>query len=156
MVAQLGPVLAPRMASLEFDEAPVGPVFVPLEQDEAEALAWRLLATLAGACSAGEILTISLSGVGGMARLDCGLPVQLIAEDDIFSAHTRPATGGISAGLFGAGFSLRLARAEARGAQGDLSHDEDRVRLTLPLLTRSGGLPSEEAVRWDKKGLAQS
>ncbi len=156
MIDQLGQVLAPRMATLELEESGDGPVLVALEQDEAEALAWRLLATLAGACSAGEVLLISLGATKGTATLDCGIPAQLIAEDDIFSARAKPATGGLSAGLFGAGFSLRLARAEAHAAGGELEQVEDRVRLSLPLLTASGGLPSDEPARRSKKGLAQS
>ena len=155
MIDQLGQVLAPRMATLEMDEAHDRPILVALEQDEAEALAWRLLATLAGACSAGEVLLISLGTEKGTALLDCGIPAQLIAEDDIFSARTKPATGGLSAGLFGAGFSLRLARAEARAAGGMLEQVEDRARLSLPLLTASDGLPSEEPATRSKKGLAQ-
>ena len=156
MVEQLAQVLAPRMATLELEAPSHGPVLVSLEQGEAEALAWRLLATLAGACSAGEVLTISIALDGDQAVLDCGLPGQLIAEDDIFSARTRPATGGLSAGLFGAGFSLRLARAEAQAAGGKLVHEEDRVRLSLPHLTALDGLPSDEPVTRSRKGLAQS
>lgn len=155
MVAQLGQVLAPRMATIELDEGPNGSILVALDQSETEALVWRILATLAGACSAGEVLLVALAAKDGQAVFDCGIPAQLIAEDDIFSARTKPATGGLSAGLFGAGFSLRLARAEAHAAGGELNQDEDRVRLTLPLLTLSGSLPSEEPAAQDKKGLTQ-
>jgi hypothetical protein len=41
----------------------------------------------------------------------------------------------VSAGVFGAGFALRLARAEARAAGGDLLREGDALVLTLPRLT---------------------
>lgn len=152
MVAQLEQVLAPRMATLDLESGADGPLLVALEQEEAEALAWRLLATLAGACSAGEVLLIGLAGEKGSAKLDCGLPAQLIAEDDIFSARVQPASGGLSSGLFGAGFSLRLARAEARAAGGDLVQEEDRVRLTLPLLAAHQNEADDAKITKDKVG----
>jgi hypothetical protein len=40
--------------------------------------------------------------------------------------------------MFGAGFTLRLARAEAEAAGGSLERRDDRVRLTVPALTDSG------------------
>jgi hypothetical protein len=37
--------------------------------------------------------------------------------------------------MFGAGFALRLARAEARAAGGDLIREAEALILTLPCLT---------------------
>jgi hypothetical protein len=41
--------------------------------------------------------------------------------------------------VFGIGFALRLARAEAQAAGGDLVRKGDRLKLTLPGLTGSPG-----------------
>ena len=76
--------------------------------------------------------------------LDCELPAQIVSEEDVFAAQVKSTKSGISAGLFGAGFSFRLARAEARALGGNLVHDEDRIILTLPLLTVSEPLPSPD------------
>ena len=77
-----------------------------------------------------------------MARLICALPARLTAEDNLFAATTRSAESAINAGLFGTGFALRLARAEARAAGGTLRRDGATLVLTLPLLTEISALPS--------------
>ena len=59
-----------------------------------------------------------------------------------FAAEAKPVGAAVQAGLFGAGFALRLARAEARAAGGGLDVGEEAVTLTLPLLTGEGALPS--------------
>ena len=64
--------------------------------------------------------------------------------ENIFAAETRPSGGALSAGIFGAGFSLRLARAEARVAGGDLTRIGDRLVLSLPLLAMQDSLPNPE------------
>ncbi len=144
MIAQLEPVLEPRLAGFEFERPRglSGPI--ALEQEDAEALAWRLLATLAGGCAAGEIIECDIAAEDGLVHLTCALPAQLLAEDDVFAADVRP-LGQVNAGLFGAGFSLRLARAEARASGGGLSHEDENLILTLPLLTRSAALPSQSS-----------
>jgi hypothetical protein len=109
---------------------------------ESEALAWRLLATLAGAIGAGENIQIELAEQDRAVRLCSELPASLSSETDIFAASARPAAGIVSAGMFGAGFSLRLARAEARAAGGDLTRVDDWLLLTLPLLTEIEAEPS--------------
>jgi two-component system OmpR family sensor kinase len=75
-------------------------------------------------------------------RLDAGLPAQLASrtEEEIFRAAAGSVPQVVSAGVFGVGFALRLARAEARAAGGDLLRKADRLRLTLPGLTAT--LPS--------------
>ncbi len=136
---QLEQVLHPRMAGIAFDTDDT-PYIVALDTDPVESLLWRLLATLGGGCSAGEMLEATISdtgggGAGAMAQLICDLPAQLLAEDDIFTAEVKPVGTAINAGLFGAGFALRLARAEARAAGGDLVRDDETIVLSLPLLT---------------------
>jgi signal transduction histidine kinase len=118
-----------------------GPLTVGIAQAEGERLAWRLLATLAGASAPGEILKLRARRRGGEARLSVDLPASLAEreDDEVFHASAvpgiRPATPvqSLSAGMFGAGFSLRLARAEAIAASGSLERRGERLRLSLPL-----------------------
>lgn len=136
LASQLGEVLRGRNA--RFVTAIQGPSPVPLAAQEVEALAWRLLATITGSAGAGESLPLELADEGGSVRLVIGLPASLAALDDIFGADARSNNGALSAGMFGAGFALRLARAEARAAGGDLVADESTLLLTLPRLTVAG------------------
>lgn len=132
---QLAQVLATRLAGLDFSGGDWTPQIIAIDTETAEALIWRLLATLGGACAAGEMLNGSVVGDGDFAKLEVELPAQLLTEDDIFQAEARPQSTAINAGLFGAGFALRLARAEARSAGGDLIRDDEALILTLPLLS---------------------
>lgn len=140
-IAQLQSVLSPRVARLVLEgeerEAPIG-----LDKNEAEMLAWRLLATIAAATGAGEQVTLRLSKEDEQVELAAQLPTALRAIEDIFAADTRVGGGALSAGVFGAGFSLRLARAEARAAGGELVRIDDLLVLSLPLLTPAEALPS--------------
>ncbi|MGB3472929.1 MAG: histidine kinase dimerization/phospho-acceptor domain-containing protein [Erythrobacter sp.] len=133
-VRQLAHVLSPRMAGLEIDIRADIPVRVNLDPEEAELLLWRLLATLGGGCGAGETIEAVLEASGDAAILTVELPRQLLEEDDIFTAEAKPIGTAINAGVFGAGFSLRLARAEARMAGGGLEHEQDTIILRMPLL----------------------
>ena len=56
-------------------------------------------------------------------------------DDDPFASTAPAQPRAISAGMFGTGFALRLARAEAVAAGGSLERRDDRLRLTLPVLT---------------------
>ena len=147
MVAQLASVLAPRLAGIELEVAESEPLTAHLDADEAEALIWRILATCGGGCASGEVLSCSITRERGMVRMTCEIPAQLLSEDDIFAADAKPIAGNINAGVFGAGFALRLARAEARAAGGGLTHDGERVTLLLPLLTEADALPSHNVAR---------
>ncbi|MBX7540916.1 sensor histidine kinase [Qipengyuania sphaerica] len=142
-VQQLQTVLSPRVARFDAD---LGDARAPIaiDRSEAEMLAWRLLATLAGATGAGEAIGIRLDTESEQIEFAVKLPATLRGAEDIFSVETRPSTGALSAGIFGAGFSLRLARAEARAAGGDLARDGDRLVLSLPLLAAAGTVPSPE------------
>ena len=142
-IMQLQTVLSPRVARFE---ANLGDARAPLALDpsEAEMLGWRLLATLAGTTGAGETVSLALDTTGDQIEFAATLPATLREAEDIFSVETRPSTGAVSAGIFGAGFSLRLARAEARGAGGDLMRDGDRLVLSLPLLTAADAIPAPE------------
>ncbi|WP_341711721.1 histidine kinase dimerization/phospho-acceptor domain-containing protein [Erythrobacter sp.] len=140
-VKQLQSVLSPRVARFEADLGD-NDALLPLARSEAEMLAWRVLATLAGATGAGEVIPLDLRSEGSQVALRAQLPTQLASAEDVFSSEARSGGSTISSGIFGAGFSLRLARAEARAAGGDLRRDGGWLVLSLPLLTPVDALPS--------------
>lgn len=147
--AQLAPVLELRGAGLMLEFPPTTALLIAIDADDAEALIWRLLASLGAACGAAEQITIRLDPLIGsqaaMARLTCALPAGLAAQDNLFAAAAaRVSDNAINPGLFGTGFALRLARAEARAAGGTLQREGDLLALTLPLLTDYPVLPSAE------------
>lgn len=131
---QLQTVLSPRVARLATDWA-LAHAVVEIAVQEAELLSWRVLATIASATGAGETVRISLTTQDGAMCLCCALPQTLATAKDIFSTETRPVGGALSPGIFGAGFALRLARAEARTIGGDLYREEDDLLLSLPILS---------------------
>lgn len=142
---QLQTVLSPRVARLATDWS-LARAVVAIAMQDAELLSWRVLATIASSTGAGETVRISLSEQDGAMSLRCALPQSLAAAKDVFSTETRPAGGALSPGIFGAGFALRLARAEARAIGGDLDREEDEIVLSLPILTAADGAsPSLEA-----------
>jgi signal transduction histidine kinase len=140
-IAQLEPYCGKRGGSLLLeDPAEAGPVPVAMARGEAERLAWRLLATLAGAAAPGEAVRLKLRAPrDGMARLTLHLPMALAARDDDALFHATaaapPPPQALSAGMFGTGFALRLAAAEACAAGGLLERHEGKLRLSLPEAT---------------------
>lgn len=145
--AQLDPVLGPQSAGFALGFAQDVTLLIGLDPEDAEALVWRLLASIGSACAKDERITLRIEPLigprGATARLVCELPGALAAEPNLFAATTRTATpSAINAGLFGTGFALRLARAEARAAGGSLQRDGASVALTLPLLTGIDGVSS--------------
>jgi len=130
-------------------EGPPAPLPVALSGEEAERLCWRLLATLAGNAAQGEALPVAVAASGGQAVVRLALPRALagLSDADVFSAAAKPVGGG----MFGTGFALRLAQAEARAAGGQLLRDGGLLILSLPLqnmsaLTGSAGDSSESTV----------
>ena len=120
--------------ALRLEDAPLP---VGLARLELERIIWRLLATLAGTSAPGEQLKLRLRAKDGVARLDLTLPAALAAREDdaLYETGAGAVPQVLAAGVFGVGFALRLARAEARAAGGDLLRKGDRLRLTLPGLT---------------------
>jgi two-component system, OmpR family, sensor kinase len=102
-------------------------------------LSWRILATLGSAAAPSEKLALTLehdqSSGANMAQFVADLPASLNGSEDIFGARGKPLSVAISAGPFGPGFALRLARAEARAIGGSLRRENRRLILTLPALT---------------------
>jgi hypothetical protein len=59
----------------------------------------------------------------------------LAGEEDLFATAGRSETPAVTAGMFGTGFTLRLARAEAEAAGGTLAIHGETLALSLPILT---------------------
>jgi len=136
LLQRLEGVLRPRSARIELWLN--GATFATgLDEAESQQLAWRMLATLAGALAPGEVIDLKLASDGEYLSLTADLPVALLGDDDLFSATAPVQPRTISAGMFGTGFTLRLARAEAVAAGGSLERRDDTLRLTLPVLTGS-------------------
>lgn len=149
-IAQLQSFNAPRRSALEL-ECDEAALLVALDQVEAERLIWRLLATLAGATSPGETLRLRArlrgaeeEGPEGHSdvRLNLRLPASLAFTDGdaLFDTGAGTPPPALSAGMFGTGFALRLAAAEAKAAGGALERRQKNLRLTLPGV-RTADLP---------------
>lgn len=112
---------------------------VGLERIELQRLVWRLLGGLAGATAPAEHLELESWQEGEMAQLSVKLPTSLEARDDeeLFHARAEGRGQALTAGMFGLGFTLRLAMAEAKAAGGTLRREEDLLVLSLPLLTEA-------------------
>ena len=137
IVAQLQAHTAPRQSGfalrLEDERMPV-----PLERAELDRMVWRVLAAMAGSAAPGEWLDLSVSAGDPHACLAIDLPGSLAALDDdaLFGAHPDSRAAPMGSGIFGLGFTLRLAAAEAQAAGGTLVRIGDTLRLSLPRLTR--------------------
>ena len=148
----LATCLAATVAGLQPESGQSGPRFrlesppsvaVRMVEEEAEHLIWRLLAIIAGNAQNGENLPIALIG-GPMPTLHMTLPAALAGMDNAALYHAAAQSEGQapSAGMFGTGFSLRLAGVEARAAGGTLVRHGAALVLTLPGLTPDAGDPS--------------
>jgi signal transduction histidine kinase len=127
-------VTRPRSAHLRLLTS--GEMFsVGLGQEDGAVLAWRLLASLAGSLAAGEVVELTLRGDERGIELETELPVALAGEENLFAAGTRSEGAAVTAGMFGTGFTLRLARAEAVAAGGSLTLRGETLVLSLPSLT---------------------
>jgi two-component system OmpR family sensor kinase len=107
---------------------------VALGHDDAALLTWRLLATLAGALAPGEVIDLGLRTDGDRLALAAEMPIAWAQSDDPFAPAPPAKAPVVSAGMFGTGFTLRLARAEAEAAGGSLVAEEDLLMIELPLL----------------------
>ena len=145
-VRQLEPFTGPRgggfTVTLGEEALPIA-----LAATEAERLIWRLLATLVGAAGPGEVLKLRARAFDGKVQLVLQLPASLAARSDeeLFRAAAAILPQVVTAGMFGIGFTLRLARAEALGAGGSLERREEKLRLVLPGLTATAPPHSQDA-----------
>jgi signal transduction histidine kinase len=132
-VTLIAPHMAQRNGGFAFDP-PDAPVPVEIARGDLERLVWRLLAAIANAGGPGERIALGLSVEGEAARLSMALPAALSAltDDDLFAAQANTRGPALSAGMFGLGFTLRLAAAEARSAGGSLRREAAALILSLP------------------------
>ena len=124
----------PRDAGFDFS-ASGSPFTVAIDPAEALLLSWRVMATIAGAMAPGEKLAADLSGDGRTVTLALQLPRALAELEDLFAAGAPRRDAAMRVGTFGTGFALRLARAEARAAGGDLASGDTTLTLALPCST---------------------
>lgn len=138
VVRSLADHLAPHMAARHsgFD-SPADPPRLPIgmAREEAERLVWRLLATLASSAAPSERMAMSLMSLDGIAKIALTLPCGLADQADIFHAAAPNTSTPLSAGMFGAGFALRLAANEAKSGGGKLERQGNSLVLELPLAT---------------------
>jgi hypothetical protein len=98
-----------------------------------------MLATLAGAANPGEVLSLKAGNDAATIEVRLQLPAALAAQDDdaLLNALAGHAPKALSAGMFGTGFSLRLAAAEVQAAGGSLERRDGALCLRLPALAAS-------------------
>ena len=137
-------VMRPRSAKMRLLTSGDG-FAVTLGSDDTAQLAWRLLATLAGAMAPGEVIELSLRDERTQVTLAIELPIALAETDDLFTAAAKSQAPAVTAGMFGSGFTLRLARAEADAAGGSLLVNGDALVLSLPALTGTAAGHSEKS-----------
>jgi len=135
--------LRPRSARIEL-AAHGSPFVIGMNEGDAMQLIWRLLATIAGALAPGEIVDLVLVGDGARVTLDADLPAAYAGNGDPFAAVAPGQPRAISAGMFGPGFALRLARAEVEAIGGTLERTDDRLRLEVPALTAPRAAHTQE------------
>ncbi|MFC4255082.1 HAMP domain-containing histidine kinase [Croceibacterium xixiisoli] len=136
ILQRLENVLRPRNARISFDVSG-GPFVIGIEQTDAQQLVWRVLATLAGSMAPGEEAKLTIHGDGTSLDISAEIPLAMRETADLFDTSGQHRAGSISTGAFGTGFTLRLARAEALAVGGGLRREQDRLVLTLPVLTEA-------------------
>ena len=143
-LAQINKHTEPRQSGFALDIAQGG-IAVAMEHSELARLLWRLLAAIAGAAGAMEVLNLRLAREPGMASLTIALPETLreLSDADLYHAQAGDKSRILSAGMFGLGFTLRLARAEAGAAGGALHRENGHLVLTLPQVTQPSANVSE-------------
>lgn len=137
-VARLEAWTAPRRSGFALP-SDIGSATLPVQVDrgEAERLVWRLLAALAGSMAPEEVLAVVWRSSADRVELRIALPAALAGQGGNSLLDAPPTERGqtLSAGMFGLGFTLRLAVAEAAAAGGALTRDGEVLRLALPSLT---------------------
>jgi signal transduction histidine kinase len=114
---------------------------VRIARPEVERLVWRLFAALAGSTLPGETLDLRWNQrtdpKSAMIELSVALPAVLAerAPEALFDPVAGERGQSLAAGMFGIGFTLRLAAAEAAAAGGSLQRVTNNLHLSLPTLT---------------------
>lgn len=101
---------------------------------DVERMVWRLFAALAGSTAPSEMLDLAWVERSALVELTVALPALLAEREGDALFDTVPAERGqsLAAGMFGIGFTLRLATAEAAAAGGSLVRVGNALVLSLP------------------------
>lgn len=107
---------------------------------DVERMVWRLFAALAGSTAPGEMLDLRWAVRDGTVQLTVALPSLLAERQGEALFDTVPADRGqsLAAGMFGIGFTLRLAMAEAAATGGSLERVANTLVLCLPARAPEG------------------
>ena len=141
-IARLEPHTGPRQGGFCLNSAAgtePEPLWVALAPIEAERLCWRLMAVLAATSAPAEVLAVGLTRQANELLLEMQLPAAQarLSDEELFHAAASPAADAPQAGMFGTGFTLRLARTEVQSAGGRLDRAGDRLLVHLPGLTKT-------------------
>ncbi|GAA0281673.1 hypothetical protein GCM10009127_23750 [Alteraurantiacibacter aestuarii] len=142
-IRRLDGALRARGAGFDL-EVTGSPFTTALARDELMAISWRILASFAGALAPSERTQVRLASDGEDITVKLQLPCAIAALEDPLATRIPESRPVISAGMFGTGFSLRLAQAEVIAAGGTFAFTDDILCVTLPLLTVEDAKPSTE------------
>jgi len=133
-VARLKAWTEPRGSGFVLPPAEARPAVVAVDRIEIERMLWRVFAVLAGMTAPQEMLPVRLALENGHIAMRIALPSLLIARDaqSLFETPVSERGQSLSTGMFGIGFTLRLAAAEASAAGGGLEREENELKLSLP------------------------
>jgi hypothetical protein len=133
-VARLKAWTEPRGSGFLLPPAEALPALVAVDRIEIERLLWRVFAVLAGMTAPQELLPVRLAVENGRIAMRIALPSLLIARDaqSLFETPVSERGQSLSTGMFGIGFTLRLAAAEACAAGGGLEREDNDLKLSLP------------------------
>jgi len=159
-VTRLSVWTSPRRSGFRIAR-PCPPMPLPIARAEAERFAWRLLAALAGSTAPDEVLPIDCDFANGSAIVSIAIPRALADRTDAELFHGAVQSGppaandgagavpgerrqnGMSSGMFGIGFTLRLAAAEVRAGGGKFQREDNTLLLQLPGLTHAAAIHSD-------------
>jgi hypothetical protein len=138
-VARLKAWTEPRGSGFILPETGGPALPIAIERTEIERMIWRVFAVLAGMTAPHELLPVRLAVENGRVAMRVTLPSLLLARDaqSLFETPVSERGQSLSTGMFGIGFTLRLAAAEADAAGGSLQRDGDELRLSLPAFAAS-------------------
>lgn len=131
ILGQLEAFTAPRQSGFVLAQ-PAAPLPVQMAEAETERLLWRILATFASLTAPGERLAMALDRQDHAATLTVAMPGALAGVEDPLDAAPPAVSQTVSGSLFGTGFALRLATAEAAAAGGHLALEAGKALLLLP------------------------
>jgi len=138
-VARLKAWTEPRRSGFALPEPELGALPVAIDRVEIERMLWRIFAVLAGMTAPQEMLPVRFEAENGRVSMRVALPSLLLARDaqSLFETPVSERGQSLSTGMFGIGFTLRLAAAEAAAAGGGLERDQNDLKLWLPAVAAS-------------------